>query len=98
MRSTIDILDQAKGTNSDYWVAAQMGCKQSVVTTWRSRGHVGADSIVKLCEIAKVPVGRGLALCALETIKDKKLRQRIEETLSFKKPLNATKRSRRSIA
>lgn len=98
MRSTIDILDQAKGSNSDYWVAAQVGSKPSVVSTWRSRGHVGPDAIVKLCELAKVPVAKGLALCAMETIKDKQLRERIERAVSFRTPLNAMKRGRFSKA
>ena len=98
MRSTIDILDQAKGANSDYWVAAQVGSKPSVVSTWRSRGHVGPDAIVKLCELAKVPVAKGLALCAMETIKDKKLRERIERAVSFRTPLNALNRGRYSKA
>ncbi|MDB0540769.1 hypothetical protein LBW62_05825 [Ralstonia solanacearum] len=90
MRSTIEILDQARGTNSDYWVAKQVGSQPSVVSTWRSRGHVGPDAIVKLCELAKVPVAKGLALCAWETIKDKELRDRIGNAVSFNRPLRAT--------
>lgn len=90
MKSTIEILDRAKGANSDYWVAKQLGLSQSsVVTTWRKRGHVGPDAIVKLCEMAKVPVTKGLALCAWETITDKELRDRLEQAVSFKKPLRA---------
>lgn len=91
MRSTIEILDRYKGANSDYWVAQQLGCKQSVVTTWRARGHIGPDSIIKLCELAKVPVAKGLALCAWETVKDPELRAKVENAVSFSKARRAVK-------
>lgn len=94
MRSTIDILDRAKGDNSDYWVAQQLGFKhQAMVSTWRSRGHVGAENVVRLCELAKVPVTVGLAICAIEGIKNKEKRKELLETLSFKKARRAVKLS-----
>ena len=86
MRSTIEILDRAKGANSDYWVAQQVGSKPNVVSMWRKRGHVGPDAVIKLCELAKVPVAKGLALCAWETVTDPELRQRVEKAVSFKHP------------
>ncbi|MCM3579420.1 MULTISPECIES: hypothetical protein [Ralstonia] len=98
MRSTIEILDRARGSNSDYWIAKQVGSQPSVVSTWRKRGHVGPDAIVKLCEIAKVPVAKGLAICAWETITDKDLRARVQNAVSFKRPLRALKKMLRLAA
>ena len=98
MRSTIEILDRARGSNSDYWIAKQVGSQPSVVSTWRKRGHVGPDAIVKLCKIAKVPVAKGLAICAWETITDKDLRARVQNAVSFKRPLRALKKMLRLAA
>lgn len=84
MRSTIDILDRAKGAHSDYWVAKEIGVKQQTVSTWRKRGHVGPDAIIKLCELALVPVAKGLAICAWETVTDPDLRAKVESAVSFK--------------
>ncbi|MCA3185573.1 MULTISPECIES: hypothetical protein [unclassified Cupriavidus] len=93
MRSTIEILDRAKGANSDYWVAQQVGSKPNVVSMWRKRGHVGPDAIIKLCEMAKVPVAKGLALCAWETVSDPELRAKVEHAVSFNKARRAKKLS-----
>lgn len=94
MKSTIDILDKARGANSDYWVSKQVGASQpSVVTNWRKNGHVGAEFVPKLCEMAKVPVTVGLAICAVEGIKNKEKRAQLLETLSFKKARRAVKPS-----
>lgn len=42
MKSTIDILDKARGANSDYWVSKQVGASQpSVVTNWRKNATAG---------------------------------------------------------
>ncbi|MFP3752249.1 hypothetical protein SB751_00005 [Cupriavidus sp. SIMBA_020] len=90
MLSTIDILDRAKGANSDYWIAQQLGFKhQAMVSSWRKRGHVGAESIPTLCKMAGIPVTTGLAVCAIEGIKNKEKRAELLETLSFKKARRA---------
>ncbi|QWC92451.1 hypothetical protein [Cupriavidus metallidurans] len=89
MRSTIDILDRARGDNSDYWVAKQIGTTPGTVSTWRKRGHVGPDAIIKLCEMAKVPVAKGLAVCAWETVSDPELRAKVEAAVSFKRARRA---------
>ncbi len=91
MRSTIEILDRARGANSDYWIAKQMGTTPGTVSTWRKRGHIGPDAVIKLCELAKVPVTKGLALCAWETVTDPELRAKVENAVSFRKLLNAPK-------
>lgn len=93
MRSTIEILDQAKGSNSDYWIAQQLGIKQSVVTTWRTRKQIGAESVVKLCQLAGIPVAKGLAICAFEKLKDPELKKQIEDTVSFKSPRKTLNRA-----
>lgn len=64
--STIDILERAKGFESDEELSKKLGVKRSSISVWRNRGHIGALYTAKLAEMAGVEIKEALAICAAE--------------------------------
>ncbi len=70
LKSTIELLNQAKGTDSDDLLALKVGITRPAISTWRRNKHVGPDCTVKLARLAGIDEMEALAVCAAESIQD----------------------------
>ncbi|MES2831776.1 MAG: hypothetical protein V4695_07270 [Pseudomonadota bacterium] len=75
--STIELLNVAKGVETDQHLALRLGAERPIISKWRLRKHVGADYAVRLAELANVDVKHALALCAAESIQNVDLKNRV---------------------
>lgn len=71
IKSTIDLLETAKGEMTDEKIAEKIGVNRTTLSVGRKRGHLGAYTAAKLAKIAGINEVFAVALAGAEAEKDK---------------------------